>query len=118
MNSRIAVGRFGEDLVARRLTADGWEVLARNWRCPDGEIDLIAREGDCLVVIEVKTRRSVAFGSPLEAITPRKAARLRKLTALWLRASGERAGTVRIDAVGVVIPARGAPVLDHQRGVA
>lgn len=118
MDARTSVGRYGEDLVARRLSAEGWEVLARNWRCPDGEIDLIARDGDCLVIVEVKTRRSTRYGDAVEAITPAKAARLRRLAARWVAESGLRPPGVRVDVVGVLIPARGAPALDHRRGVA
>jgi putative endonuclease len=99
-------------------------VLARNWRCREGEIDIVARDGDVLVVCEVKTRRDVAFGTPLEAVTPAKAARLRRLTARWLaatreaRAAGGAGGfaDIRFDVVAVLLPRAGAPIVEHLRG--
>ena len=118
MGSAQAVGRYGEDLAARYVQQCGWQILARNWRSGRGELDVVALDGDCLVVIEVKTRRSVEFGDPLEAITPAKAARLRRLTAAWLEQANTVRHSVRIDAIGVTIPRRGAPVIDHRRGVA
>jgi putative endonuclease len=99
-------------------------VLERNWRCREGEIDIVAREGDVLVVCEVKTRRGVAFGTPLEAVTPAKAARLRRLTARWLAATRESRAAdgvggfadIRFDVVGVLLPRAGAPTVEHLRG--
>ncbi|WP_435190926.1 YraN family protein [Streptomyces sp. bgisy126] len=116
-----ALGRYGEELAARRLTATGMHVLARNWRCGrTGEIDIVARDGDTLVICEVKTRRHGAYEHPMAAVTPRKAERLRRLADCWLDRSGAPvpAGGVRIDLVGVVLPRRGAPVLTHAQGVA
>jgi putative endonuclease len=93
-------------------------VLDRNWRCEHGEIDLVVLDGDCLVVCEVKTRRSVAFGEPVEAVTRRKAARLRRLASAWLAAHDARPNGVRIDVVGIMRPPTGPMVLRHLRGVA
>ena len=86
MNARKALGRYGEDLAARRLREAGMTVLERNWRCAEGEIDIVARDGDALVVCEVKTRARGAgtFEHPMAAVTPAKAARLRRLAARWL----------------------------------
>jgi putative endonuclease len=92
-------------------------VLDRNWRCPAGEIDLVLRDGRVLVVCEVKTRSSARFGSPLEGVTERKAARLRRLAARWLSEHQVRPDDVRIDLVGVLVPAQGSPRLEHVRGV-
>ena len=78
------VGGYGERVAAQRLVAAGMVVLDRNWRCDAGEIDLVLRDGSTLVVCEVKTRSSVHYGHPLEAVTPVKAARLRRLAARWL----------------------------------
>lgn len=117
--ARSAVGRYGEELAARHLAARGLTVVARNWRCRDGEVDIIARDGDVLVMCEVKTRRSVRFGTPLDAVTAAKAARLRKLAIRWLaeeRASSDAVrtyGSVRFDVVSVVLPPRGAAVVEH-----
>ncbi|MEU8760931.1 YraN family protein [Streptomyces sp. NPDC048659] len=120
MNATRALGRYGEELAARRLSDTGLRVLARNWRCGrTGEIDIVARQGDTLVVCEVKTRREGVFEHPMAAVTPRKAERLRRLAACWLdRHGGPPGGGVRIDLVGVLLPRRGAPVLTHARGVA
>ena len=74
---RAALGRFGEAVAADHLVASGLTVLARNWRCREGEVDIIALDGDVLVMCEVKTRRGVGFGTPIDAVTPAKAARLR-----------------------------------------
>lgn len=115
---RVAVGQYGEDLVARRLHEQGLEVLARNWRCELGELDLICRDGADLVVVEVKTRSSEFFGSPVEAVTERKAARLRRLAARWLAEHPSSAAGVRVDVVGVLLSRRGAAQIDHRRGVA
>jgi putative endonuclease len=92
-------------------------VIERNWRCEHGELDLVARDGDCLVFCEVKTRRSERFGAPVEAVTARKAARLRRLAAAWLRAHDERGGRIRIDVIGIVRPPRGPAQVRHLVGV-
>ena len=118
--ARSALGRYGEALAARRLAEAGMTVLERNWRCGrTGEIDIVARDGDVLVVCEVKTRRGSGYEHPMAAVSPRKADRLRTLAARWIEAhGGAPPGGVRIDLVGVVLPARGAPVVEHARGVA
>lgn len=117
MRATDALGRYGEDVAARHLAEQGIVVLERNWRCDDGEIDILGRDGDVLVVCEVKTRRSTAYGDPLEAVTPRKAARLRRLAARWLAERGVHPTAVRIDVVGVLRPERGPALVDHVRGV-
>jgi putative endonuclease len=115
---RGAVGRYGEDVAVRHLTGEGLVVLQRNWRCPQGEIDVVARDGRTLVVCEVKTRRSLRFGGPLEGVTPAKAARLRRLAVRYLEATGSSGVPVRIDLVGVLLRRSGAPAVEHVRGVA
>ncbi|MFJ9739767.1 YraN family protein [Streptomyces sp. NPDC101166] len=118
--ARGALGRYGEELAARRLAGAGMAILGRNWRCGRaGEIDIVARDGDVLVVCEVKTRRDGGFQHPMAAVTPDKARRLRCLAERWIHAhGGAPPGGVRIDLVGVVLPRRGAAVVEHVRGVA
>jgi putative endonuclease len=111
------LGTYGERLAERYLCARGLTILDRNWRCRAGEIDLVLREGDVLVLCEVKTRRSVGRGHPLEAVTAVKLERLHRLAALWQEARSVRAPDVRLDVVGVLVPWRGAPVIEHVRGV-
>ena len=114
---RNALGRYGERLAARHLTEQGMVLLDRNWRCDAGEIDLVLREGDVLVVCEVKTRSSAAFGHPLEAVDEAKADRLRELAVRWVAAHDVRPDGVRIDLVGVLMQRRGRPALEHVRGI-
>lgn len=117
MRAKDALGRYGEQVAARHLAATGLVLLARNWRCAEGEIDIVAREGDVLVVCEVKTRRSTSHGTPVEAVTTRKAARLRVLAQRWLAAHDAHPRVVRFDVVAVLAPGRGAAQVDHRRGV-
>ncbi|MFN8077010.1 MAG: YraN family protein [Kineosporiaceae bacterium] len=117
----VAVGRYGESVAVRHLQEQGMTILARNWRSGRlGEVDIVAADGDCLVVCEVKTRRGSGCGGPLDAVTPRKVARLRRLAGAWLQAqpAGSRAWSqVRIDVVGVRPQPRGAAVVEHVRAV-
>jgi putative endonuclease len=114
---RLALGSFGEDRAARHLVEHGMVVLDRNWRCDAGEIDLVLRDGAVLVVCEVKTRSSTTYGSPVEAVTETKAARLRLLGERWMEERRLRPAEVRIDLVGVLLRRRGAPEVVHVRGV-
>ncbi|MGW2047841.1 YraN family protein [Streptomyces sp. NPDC001858] len=118
--ARGARGKYGEELAARRLAEAGMTILERNWRCGrTGEIDIVARDGDVLVVCEVKTRSEGGFQHPMAAVTPEKAERLRGLAEQWIQAhGGAPPGGVRIDLIGVVLPRRGAAVVEHARGVA
>jgi putative endonuclease len=119
MNARGALGRYGEDLAARRLAEAGLSVLERNWRCRGGEIDIVASDGDALVICEVKTRREGEYEHPLAAVTARKAERLRSLAEHWLADhGGPPPGGVRIDVVAVLLPERGAARVEHVRGAA
>jgi putative endonuclease len=114
---RRALGRFGETYAARHLVRQGLVLLDRNWRCEAGEIDLVLREGRVLVVCEVKTRSSTAFGSPVEGVNEQKAERLRRLADRWLEEHGVRPPEVRLDVVGVLVPRTGRPQVEHVRGV-
>lgn len=116
MRAKDALGRHGEDVAARHLASVGMVVLDRNWRCEVGELDIVARDGDTLVVCEVKTRSGTGFGSPLEAVTAAKAARLRRLAARWVTDHRVRPAGIRIDVVGVFRPSHGPAVVDHVRG--
>jgi putative endonuclease len=117
MNAKDALGRQGEQLAADYLTTSGLEILARNWRCSQGEIDIVAADGRVLVVCEVKTRSGVRYGTPLEAITRPKARRLRRLAALWLVTQSVLFDEIRIDVVGVLRNGPGQFSIEHVRGV-
>lgn len=114
---RKALGAYGERLAVRRLEQCGLRVVDRNWRCGDGEIDVVAVDGRTLVVCEVKTRSSNRFGTPLEAITPTKAARLHRLGWAWADAHAAIGYRLRVDVVCVFVPPRGGVSIDHLVGV-
>lgn len=112
---RQAVGAYGERCAVQHLESAGLRVIARNWRCARGEIDIVARDGETLVFCEVKTRRGDAFGSPAEAVVAAKARRLRRLAAEWLAGHGGSA-EVRFDVIEVRSSGRGAAQIEHIRG--
>ena len=111
------LGRRGEDYAAAFLTDAGYRLVERNWRCPQGEIDIVAERAGEVVFVEVKTRSSLAFGHPFEAITAAKLARLRRLAAAWCEQSPVRPQRIRIDAIAVTAPPGVPPVIEHRRGV-
>ncbi len=128
MAAKDALGARGEEIATRELLALGWSVLARNWRpapgrgLPRGEIDIVARDGAELVIVEVKTRSTAAFGGAVAAVTRAKLARLRRLAAAWLASQDRRidfAGIdgVRIDVVCIDIGRDGRPRVEILRGV-
>jgi putative endonuclease len=116
MRAKDQLGKNGEDFAVRYLVGVGFDILIRNWRCDVGEIDVVAVDGDTLVVVEVKTRSSTAYGSPAEAVTWRKADKLRELAMRWLRENPTRL-PIRFDVVSIVMPRNGRTELQHLRGV-
>lgn len=111
-----AVGAYGERCAVRHLIGAGLRPVARNWRCPEGEIDIIAWDGAVLAFCEVKTRRGEGFGSPAEAVVPTKVRRLRGLAARWLAETGTTAPELRFDVVEVRLAGAGAARVDHLKG--
>ncbi|WP_427007146.1 YraN family protein [Pseudarthrobacter sp. H2] len=117
MRAKDVLGRRGEELAAGYLEARGMRILDRNWRCPEGEIDIVALDGDALVVVEVKTRKSLDYGHPFEAVGAEKLARLHRLAAAWCRGYEPRTPLRRVDVVAVLDDGTAAPVLEHLKGV-
>jgi putative endonuclease len=112
-DDRRGLGRRGEELASRQLAAKGYEIVARNWRCETGELDLVARDGECLVLVEVRTRRGGAMGSPEGSITATKQARLIALSEAYVQESGWD-GDWRIDVVAIEMDGRGRLLrVDH-----
>jgi putative endonuclease len=101
-DARRRLGDAGEALVARWYEAAGYVVVDRNWRCREGELDLVVRKQRTIVFCEVKTRSSTAFGTPAEAVTRAKRDRLRHLAARWLDESPIRATSIRFDVVAIL----------------
>jgi putative endonuclease len=118
MADKDDLGRLGEQLAAEYLQQAGIRILDRNWRCAEGELDIVAAERRVLVACEVKTRSGLGFGSPLEAISRRKQVRLRRLAISWIRAHGVLFDEVRIDVIGLVRDRAGHFTIEHVRGVA
>jgi putative endonuclease len=98
--SRKTLGRLGEELAARTLVERGYRIRERNWRCPAGELDIVAEDGNVLAFVEVKTRRGKGFGTPEEAVTPAKQAKLVELAATYVHESAW-VGDWRIDVAAV-----------------
>ena len=111
------LGDWGEQLAADHLVASGLEILDRNWRCVEGELDLVAREPDGTVVfVEVKTRSGLAFGAPAEAVGRAKARKLRALACRWLLENRPPGATeLRFDVIGVVRLPGLPPEITHLR---
>ena len=100
--ARRALGASGEERAASWYEEHGYRVLARNWRCRDGELDLVVAHGRTVVFCEVKTRTSDAFGTPAEAVGHAKRARIRGLAARWLDGEAPfRPVGIRFDVVAI-----------------
>ncbi|MCV7379559.1 YraN family protein [Mycobacterium alsense] len=117
--TRAQLGAMGEALAVDHLTRTGLRIVARNWRCRYGELDVIAADEatNTVVFVEVKTRTGDGYGGLAHAVTPRKVARLRRLAGLWLAGQDVRWAALRIDVVGVRVGRRRAPELTHLRGI-
>jgi putative endonuclease len=116
--SRIEIGALGEQLAVEYLQGLGLRIVARNWRCRYGELDVIAAEAaDTLVFVEVKTRTGDCFGGVAEAVTPQKVRRIRRLAGLWLAGQDSGWSQIRIDVIGVRLGRCRTPEVTHVRGV-
>jgi putative endonuclease len=106
-SDRTVLGVLGEAAAADRYRSFGFEVLACNWRCAAGEIDVLAQRGELLVICEVKTRRGAGFGGGFDSVTARKQQKLRQLAEVYLRTCDARFRTVRFDVASVAISPEG-----------
>jgi putative endonuclease len=112
MDKRKQTGRQGEEIVALYLAEKGYKIVQRNWRCPLGELDLVMEDGQTLVFVEVRTRRSQRFGSAEESVTPAKQSRLIELAQTYLQETNRSAQSWRIDVATVQLGA-GLPQVNH-----
>lgn len=119
MAGKDELGRAGEERAARHLAARGLTIVDRNWRVPDGELDIVALTAGDVVVVEVKTRSGDAFGDPLDAVDGRKRARIWRLAQQWCRQhpAVSRGRRIRLDVVGITGPDPRRAPLEHVRDV-
>lgn len=117
--TRSELGALGEQLAVDHLAGQGWAILARNWRCRYGELDVIAvdRAARTVVFVEVKTRTGDGFGGLAYAVPPEKLRRLRRLAGLWLAGQEIHWDDVRLDVIGVRVGRRRTPEITHLQGV-
>ena len=116
--SRNDLGALGEEVAVEHLRSLGLSIVARNWRCRYGELDVIAADGDETVVfVEVKTRTGDGFGGLEQAVTPQKLRRIRRLAGIWLAGQDRRWPGLRIDVVRVRVGRRRIPEVTHLCGV-
>ena len=111
---KLDLGARGEELTVAWYTSQGYTVLARNWRCREGELDLVVSRERCVVFCEVKTRTGDVFGGPAEAVTGEKQRRLRRLATRWLGEQRPSAGfaEVRFDVACVTVRSGSEPGLE------
>jgi len=113
---RRDLGAFGERVAAAHLEAKGYRIRARNFRCREGEIDIVAEDGDCLVFVEVRTRRGDAFGTPAESVTAAKERRLLTVARAYLQEHPDVPANQRIDVVGIELSKGRLLAVQHIEG--
>ena len=115
-SERSRLGARGEDMAAAHLQGLGYRIVERNVRTRYGEMDIVARDGETIVFVEVRTRRSTSFGTPEESVTPRKRRRLARLALSYIqeRELGENAW--RVDVIAIALGGAN-PDLRHHRGI-
>lgn len=111
------LGVRGEETAARHLERSGYRIVERNWRCRDGELDIIAETDEVVAVVEVKTRTGHGAGHPFEAVTPAKVQRLRRLALAWAHEHPTEGRILRLDVIGITVSASGDDVVEHLEGV-
>jgi putative endonuclease len=116
VSAKDLLGKAGEQAAVSYLEGCGFRILDRNWRCGDGEIDIVAADRRTFVVCEVKTRSGTRFGTPLDAVGHAKRRRLRRLAAQWLAVHAARFDQVRIDVIGLLCDKDGGFTIEHVRG--
>lgn len=117
MHTNQAVGKYGERVAIRYLEQRGYEILHTNWRGEAGELDIIASTDSAVVIVEVKTRRSLEYGHPALAVTPRKLGRMKKLAMEWLKQQDTYYPQVRFDVISILRPPTGPAQVEHLEAV-
>ena len=116
MHPKDVLGKRGEELAVEYLERAGLRILDRNYRCSEGELDIVAADQRVLVACEVKTRSGLGYGTPVEAVTTRKLRRLRRLAANWVRCHGLIFEELRVDIIGVLVLPSGEFQIEHVSG--
>ncbi len=106
MNNK-EIGKFGEDFTVEFLNSRGFIVLERNYKVSFGEIDIIARKGDLLIFVEVKTRRNLDFGVPVESVNLEKQNRIRKIAEIYIKNKQLRFKEIRFDVMSIILSSKG-----------
>ncbi|KAF0208094.1 MAG: YraN family protein [Actinomycetota bacterium] len=112
---RLETGRRGEDAAAAYLERVGMTLVERNWRCPAGEVDIVCIDGTTLVLVEVKTRTTIAKGTPEEAVTPTKQRRIIRLAKTYIAKAKVEPCSVRFDVVTIIVLGEDRALLRHHR---
>ena len=111
--ARRRLGQLGEDAAARYLAGAGWRLLHRNYRCAEGEVDIVAQDGTALVFVEVRTRSGARYGTPEESVTPAKARKMAACALAYLQAHPSAPGDWRVDFVAVDVVRGRVTRLEH-----
>ena len=101
MSAGSLIGKWGEDRAVRYLKKRGYRIMCRNYRRRNGEVDVVARDGACWVFVEVKTRSSLSYGTPAEAVTSKKILAMQRTALAYLQKAGEADAPMRFDVIEV-----------------
>jgi putative endonuclease len=113
MSTKRTLGQRGEQLAATYLQRQGYYIITTNWRCSQGELDIVARKDDTLVFVEVRTRRSATTEEAFESVKPLKQDRLQRLAYTYLSENNLSDIPWRVDVIAVALPLRGQPIIEH-----
>lgn len=117
MNHNQYIGATGETIAAQYLQHHGMRILDTNWRCNQGELDIIAEHRGQIIAVEVKTRTGTGYGHPAQAVTPAKLRRLCVLTRRWCRENHRNWAGARIDVIAILLSAGNKPAIEHYQAV-
>jgi putative endonuclease len=115
MSGNRSVGERGEAIAEAYLRGQGFTILEKNYRCKSGEVDIVARERDTIVFVEVKARRNLAYGPPQLAVTPFKQRQISRTALTWLAHRKKANANARFDVIAILTPDHEVPQIEHIR---